>query len=159
MTRPFRLTSPTVLESDLQAQVIQYLQVEQRRGRVSWFCRVNGGLATYGRFKVRNYILHVLGKDPMSKGYSDLHGMLSGGKYFALEVKQPGEKATAEQLTFLQAVRDAGGVGAVIFGYEDVASLLFGEVNPECDQRSYSEQQKSHLTAASCASTQTVNPG
>jgi len=74
--------------------------------------------------------LYLAGQAHTTRGKGDIEGMLAGGRYFALEVKKPGEKATPEQLDFLAAVRDGGGIAAVVRGYEDVPSLLFGEINP-----------------------------
>ncbi len=124
----FRLTAPPrPKEADLQAQIIAYLKHQQARGRVVWFCRVNGGLARYGRLAVKNYLLHLAGAPPTGKGYADLHGMLAGGRYFALEVKRPGERATPEQLIFLEAVERGGGIACVVTGFEDVECALFSE--------------------------------
>ena len=120
----FRLSSPRAKESLIQAQICQWLRAEQARGRVVWFCRVNGGLAQYGRQRIRNYVLHLRGAKPVGKGYADLHGMLPGGRYFALEVKRPDETVTPEQATFLDAVRAGGGIAAVVRGFEDAARAL-----------------------------------
>ena len=105
--KPFKLTAPRALESDRQAQIIDWLRIEQAQGRVSWFCRVNGGAVMAGKRFVRFYSLHLKGIAPASKGYADIHGMLPGGRYFALEVKQPGERATPEQRAFLDAAGKA----------------------------------------------------
>lgn len=129
--KPFRLTSWEPKESALQKQIVQYLRLEMARGRVSWFCRINGGIAKYGKYLVKNYFLYLLGKPAISKGYTDLHGMLKGGRYFALEVKKQGEIATDEQREFMETVREGGGIGCTVFGFEDVPSVLFGEINPE----------------------------
>lgn len=125
MTQSFRLRAPKPLESALQAQIMDYLAMEQARGRVAWFCRVNGGLARYGQWTVKNYTLHLPGSSGMGKGYADLHGMLAGGKYFALEVKRPGESPTPEQRQFLQAVTDAGGIAAVVHDFNDARRVIW----------------------------------
>jgi len=121
----FRLSAPRAKESDVQAQIVDYLRAQQARGRIVWFCRVNGGLAQYGRQRIRNYLLHLRGVEPSGKGYADLHGMLPDGRYFALEVKRPGEKATPEQQAFLDVVRAGGGRAAVVRGFEEVDRVLF----------------------------------
>jgi hypothetical protein len=121
---PFKLKAPRVLESDRQSQIIDWLRVEQAAGRVSWFCRTNGGAVMAGNRFVRFYSLHLKGIAPASKGYADIHGMLPGGQYFALEVKQPGEKATVEQKVFLDTVAMDGGIAAVVYGFEDVEKVL-----------------------------------
>ena len=128
----FRLSAPRALESDIQTQIVDYLRAQQARGRIVWFCRVNGGLAQYGRQRIRNYSLHLRGVEPSGKGYADLHGMLPDGRYFALEIKRPGEKATPEQQAFLAAVQAGGGIAAVVRGFEDVANVLW-EKSDESD--------------------------
>ncbi len=50
--------------------------------------------------------------------------MLPGGRYFALEVKQPGEKPTPEQLLFLAMVANDGGIAGVVYGFEDVERMF-----------------------------------
>jgi hypothetical protein len=124
MSKPFRLESPRILESDRQSQIIDWLRVEQAMGRVSWFCRVNGGgVKTASQF-IRFYALYLLGIEKRSKGYADIYGMLPSGRYFALEVKQPGEKATPEQSLFLATVMRGGGIAAVVYGFKDVEKIL-----------------------------------
>lgn len=146
MTAPrrFRLTAPVTPESALLGQIIDYLQHQQARGRIAWFARCNGGgvFNRAGQF-LRFYVLYLRGHAPAGKGMPDLHGMLSGqsspsspsspsgGTYFALEVKRPGEKPTPVQRDFLAAVREGGGIAAVVRGYEDVPSVLFGELDAQ----------------------------
>lgn len=126
----FKLTAPPALkEHDLQGQIMDYLKLQQARGRVVWYCRVNSGSVKAGMRWVRFYLLYLAGRAYTTRGKGDIEGMLPGGRYFTLEVKRPGEKATPEQLDFLAAVRDGGGIAAVVRGYEDVPSLLFGEIN------------------------------
>lgn len=107
-------------ESDLQNQILDYLRREQALGRVVWFVRVNSGAIKAGMRFVRYYLLFLRGKEPLGKGKADVEGMLSGGRYFALEVKRPGRYATDEQRCFLQAVGDGGGIAAVVRGIDDV---------------------------------------
>jgi hypothetical protein len=148
MAHTLKLTSPTVLESDLQRHIVEYLRHEQARGRVGWFARINGGKARLmGGFWVKFYRLWIPAAQEVSAGYSDLHGLYgprsgSPGLYFALEVKQPGEKPTDAQTAFLAAVRESGGVGAVVRSIEDVKSLLFGEIDILRDSRPATDDLK-----------------
>lgn len=125
LTPPFKLKAPAPSEQDLLGQIVDYLRAQQMRGRVAWFARCNGGgmRDRTGRF-LRFYRLYLPSALPASKGMADLHGMLSGGRYFALEVKRPDEQATPEQATFLAAVREGGGIAAVVRGFEDAARAL-----------------------------------
>lgn len=126
----FKLKSIKASESDLQAQIIAYLRFEQNRGRVVWFCRNNsGGMFDKTKRFLWFYRLFLRQHEPISKGKSDLDGQLLGGRYFALEVKADGEKASSEQLAFLQAVRDGGGIAAVVRSYSDAQSVLFEKLD------------------------------
>lgn len=133
--RPFRLKSPQATESQLQAAILDYLRHEQNRGRIGPFCRVNGGGARMSRGRsVAFYRLYLPGMPESSKGHADLYGLYGPrsahpGRYFALEVKRPGEAPTPEQRAFLDAVRCAGGLAAVVFSFVDVQSVLFGEID------------------------------
>lgn len=126
--RRFRLAAPEPLESGLQGQIIDYLMHEQARGRIIWFERSNGGGMRDKTGRVlRFYWLYLLGQPPRSKGKSDLSGMLSGGRYFALEVKRRGGKPTDSQLEYLETVRNGGGVAAVVRTFADAKNVLFGD--------------------------------
>lgn len=56
------------------------------------------------------------------KGTADVIGCLCG-RYVAIECKLPGNGPTEEQLQFLADVEQAGGVGLVAYGLEDVVAL------------------------------------
>ena len=125
MNAPFKLKAPTPSEQDLLGEIVALLRLEQTKGRIAWFARCNGGgmRDRTGRF-LRFYQLYLPKATPKSKGMADLHGMLAGGRYFALEVKRPGETVTPEQMMFLEAVRAGGGIAAVVHGFEDAARAL-----------------------------------
>ena len=116
------------LEQDIQSQIIEYLRIEQARGRVVWFERSNGGGMKDKTGRVlRFYLLYLRGKIPRSKGKSDLSGMLAGGQFFALEVKRGNEKPTKDQIEYLAAVREGGGIAAVVRSFSDAKNVLFGD--------------------------------
>lgn len=127
MIEPFRLHPGTLLEGDIQGQIIDYLRHEQSRGRVVWFERSNGGGGRVGARWVWFYRLYLLGKEPVSNGKADIVGMLPGGRFFALEVKRRDEKPTKEQLDYLAAVREGGGIAAVVRNFNDAKNVLFGD--------------------------------
>ena len=54
------------------------------------------------------------------KGVSDLLGITRGGKFFAIEVKKPGGRATPEQEQFLEDVRLYGCKAFVATDISDV---------------------------------------
>lgn len=128
MTAPFRLKAPAPSEQDLLGEIVALLRLEQTKGRIAWFARCNGGgmRDRTGRF-LRFYQLYLPRTTPKSKGMADLHGMLAGGRYFALEVKKPGETTTAEQDQFLDRVKECGGIASVVRSHAEVPRLLFEE--------------------------------
>lgn len=126
MIEPFRLHPGTLLEGDIQGQIIEYLRHEQARGRVVWFERSNGGGGRVGARWVWFYRLYLLGKEPVSNGKADIVGMLPGGRFFALEVKQRGKRATADQREYLEAVAGGGGIAATVRSFQDAKMALFG---------------------------------
>lgn len=128
--KPFRLAAVCPQEAALQRQIIAYLRAQQTRGRIVWFCRINGGAVKVGKRWIANYRSYLPHTEPSSAGVSDLLVLLPGGQLAALEVKRPGERATDEQIAFQAAVRAGGGIAAVVHGFEDLPSVLFGELNP-----------------------------
>jgi hypothetical protein len=62
---------------------------------------------------------------PMSqpKGVSDILGCYEG-KLLAIEVKVPGKHPSREQIAFIHAVQDAGGIAFVAYSPEDVIQRL-----------------------------------
>lgn len=54
----------------------------------------------------------------LGKGSSDLVGICDG-RFFALEIKMPGKKPTAEQLRWMGLVRRHGGFACVVTSVED----------------------------------------
>ena len=122
------LIDPDALFEDaVLSQIIDYLRHEQARGRVIWFERSNGGGGRVGARWVWFYRLYLLGKEPVSNGKADIVGMLPGGRFFALEVKQRGKKATADQREYLEAVASGGGIAATVRSFQDAKRELFGE--------------------------------
>ena len=57
-------------------------------------------------------------------GVSDIIGMTKTGKFFAIEVKKPGEKPTKQQLEYLEMVEDNGGLADWVTNVEDAKALI-----------------------------------
>lgn len=124
MSRQFRLTPVNPIESDRQADIINYLRHDPR---VSVVLRVNGGGRKFGRGWVWFYRLFVRGLEPMDgKGCSDLLVQLRGGRFAAFEVKHPCEKETAEQAEFLAAVAAGGGLAARVETWQQTKAEIDG---------------------------------
>lgn len=86
------------------------------RHLVAWM-RNNQGVADFGGHKVRYGVGGV--------GGSDYIGIVRGtGRFIACEMKAPGEKPTPEQLKFIEAVNNAGGIGVVAREPKDVLERL-----------------------------------
>lgn len=125
--KPLKLKAVDPLEHERQTGIIRYLQLEKR---VRFFIRVNSGGRRMGRVFVWFYNLFFDGKEQKGKGVSDIIGQLRDGRFFALEVKRPGEKPTEEQAVFLSMVNDAGGVSGVVCNWMEAKTLL--EKSPDC---------------------------
>ncbi len=134
MTR-FKLVPDDPLESERQAGIVNYLSLEPR---VRFFIRINGGGMQKKGFFVWLYRLYIGTREQKGKGVSDIIGQLRDGRFFAMEVKRPGEKPTPEQAEFLALVADAGGVSGVCCNWMEARNLI-------------SEQQKTRIAAGSCA--------
>jgi len=64
-------------------------------------------------------------------GISDICGFLTDGRFLAIECKRIGGKATEAQLSFLAAVRHAGGIAVLAFDVSDVSAILSALDIPE----------------------------
>jgi hypothetical protein len=60
------------------------------------------------------------------KGVSDILGVLPDGRLLAVECKRPGERPTAEQQAFLDAVNARGGVGLWVCSVGELIDALAG---------------------------------
>ena len=106
MTSELRLSaSEHAIQSDIRLTLGLDPDVVLWRNNVGLLERPNGGRVRYG----------------LAVGSSDLIGMVTAvfdghriGRFLALEVKRPGERATKDQLLFLRVVQARGGVAAVV---------------------------------------------
>ena len=74
------------------------------------------------------YRLFAKGADVKNgKAVTDIIGMLTDGRFFAIEAKRAGEKPTEEQQWFISLVIAAGGIAGVAETWIDVEKLLAGE--------------------------------
>lgn len=104
------MTLPRPLERDVQAAILDLLALRRAEA-----VRTNSGAVKVGTRFVR------FNKTP---GCSDILCCYRG-RFLALEIKRDAkEKPTDDQAAFLAAVRDAGGVGEVVWSIEQVAAIL-----------------------------------
>ena len=97
--------SEQAIRSDIRLTLGLDPDVVLWRNNVGLLDRPSGGRVRYG----------------LAVGSSDLIGIITTlfdgcrvGRFLALEVKRPGERATKDQLLFLHLVQARGGVGAVV---------------------------------------------
>ena len=57
-------------------------------------------------------------------GLSDLAGCTSGGRFFAIEVKLPGEKPRRNQQDFLDAMRSKGAIAGCAHSIEEALDIV-----------------------------------
>lgn len=62
------------------------------------------------------------------KGSSDILGIIDGGRFLAVECKQPKKYPTKEQRAFLAAVKDHGGCALVVRSVDDLIDGLRNEI-------------------------------
>lgn len=79
--KPFRLKAFDPLESDRQAGIVRYLQLEKR---VRFFIRINGGGRSIGHCFVWFYKLFIGKLEQKGKGVPDIIGQLRDGRFFAI---------------------------------------------------------------------------
>jgi len=101
-------------ETEIVASILIYLRVhgfwaERRNSRVLMLPGKGGRLRPV-RFGV--------------KGGSDIIAIGLQGRFMAIEVKRPGEKATVEQDMYLREIRRHAGIGIVATCVQDVATAL-----------------------------------
>lgn len=85
-------------ESKVQAKILKYLQEA-------------------GYYTIKTIITN-------KNGTPDIVGCDRAGRFFALEVKSKGKKATTLQQYKLNFIKDLGGISAVVYSVEDVKSVF-----------------------------------
>lgn len=60
----------------------------------------------------------------LAVGSSDIVGIAPCGRFLAIEVKTPTGRATKEQLRFIEAVNNAGGIAGIARSVEDALNLI-----------------------------------
>ena len=84
------------------------------------FWRNNCGLAKH--FDEKTHAVQLV-RYGLATGSADLVGIVEG-RFVALEVKRPGEKATAEQVAWLELVRRHGGFAAVVTSGDEARAAV-----------------------------------
>jgi hypothetical protein len=79
---------------------------------------VHGVVSTAGRVYRAN-VQYGLGR-----GSADLVGILRGGRFIALEVKTPSGRVGRDQISWMHAVRSAGGFASVVRSVDEAMAAL-----------------------------------
>jgi hypothetical protein len=101
-------------EHDMQKAIIDLLKI---KGAV--VTRINSGSMIAKSKDDRCYRVNLA-----DKGTSDIIALYCG-VYLAIEVKYGDNKATKEQVAFLESVAEAGGVGIVAYDVDFVQRILY----------------------------------
>lgn len=112
-------------EQTIHRDVIKHLRQRGMPGVVFWHTpngAMLGGKRNRNGISIQGSIMKGLG---VRAGVSDILA-LHDGKFFALELKAPGGRATEAQLSFIADVERAGGFTAVAEGIDEAVSALEG---------------------------------
>lgn len=112
-------------EQSIHKAVVGHLRQRSMPGVVFWHTpngAMLGGKRNRKGISIQGSIMKGLG---VRAGVSDIVA-LHDGKFFALELKAPGGRATEAQLEFIADVEKAGGFTAVAEGVDQAVSALEG---------------------------------
>ncbi len=104
-------------EVDIQHDILELLEMHPA---IAWAKRMNVGRAKMGQ----RWVMFGF------PGCSDIIGQMADGRFFACEVKKPGEKPTEAQQRFLDQVA-VKGVAMVATNVSDVLTLLNAHTRAE----------------------------
>lgn len=106
-------------ETQIHRAVVQHLRARGVPGLVWW--HTPNGAKLGGKNPARHgAIMKSLGMRP---GVSDLI-LLHAGRFYALELKSEGGRATEAQLEFISDVNEAGGYGMIAEGVDSALRIL-----------------------------------
>lgn len=88
-------------ESILQQAVVEYLAIQERMGKLTYFSCPNEGKRSFALAK-------AMKKAGLRSGVSDLCILFPGGRLAFLELKAPGKKPTDEQDVFMETAKRLG---------------------------------------------------
>lgn len=112
------------LEKDVQNAILHAIRW---RTDVVFYGRFNRGTAVY--YSADGNPRHVIFNTV--PGFSDIHGMLTNGRAFYIEVKRDSkEKPTPAQLEFIAKVKAGGGIAGVAWTVEMAQDILDQRTRP-----------------------------
>lgn len=119
--RPGTVKKPSILERDIQRQILDGLATHPLVARIERINVMAGRL--YGKDGKPSQFMRSC-----KAGRVDLDGFSVTGKVIAIEVKRPStrNKLTDEQRAYLEQVKLAGGLAGVATCYEEAAAIVEG---------------------------------
>lgn len=103
-----------VKEADIQKMCLQYLTVVCK-----YFAWRNNTGAIAGEYKGKRRFVRY-----GAVGSADIFAVLPGGRFLSCEIKRPGNKPTAAQLTWRDAVLESGGLAVIVHSAEELRTCL-----------------------------------
>jgi hypothetical protein len=105
------------LEKGIQKAILQMIWA---RKDVIFYGRFNRGAARFtdAHGKTHHTVFNTV------PGFPDIHGMLTGGRAFWIEVKRPGGVVSDDQKDFLAKVKAGGGIAGLAYSVDDAERLL-----------------------------------
>lgn len=118
-------------EAVVKEAIMQALAFEQAQGRVTWYGRFNCGrlFVPPKRQKTDWYwaVIYWIRGVEYRKGFSDVAGQLSDGRFFCFEVKKPGiTKGSDEQHNFVDTAIGGGAIGGLVSDAGEVIEMIRG---------------------------------
>jgi hypothetical protein len=108
----------TTPEGAVKTAICYYLLTQKGKVRIFW---INASTGIYdpsrGIFRANKSPFQI-------KGVADILGMLSNGRFLAIEVKSKKGRLSPEQKIFLEEINAGGGIGILARSVEDVECAL-----------------------------------
>lgn len=97
-------------EREIQKAILRYLELRKI------YCWRNNT----GGFTDKRDHYYTFGK----KGSGDILGLTPKGRFISIEVKRPGNKPTPAQVSFMNVIRDNGGIAFVATSIDDIENKM-----------------------------------
>lgn len=110
------------MESELQAQIIEYLRKVALGNAIIRLERRNGGVIrkNNGDFGAFAYRVYLPGMSGITKGMPDIEGILYDGRWFGIEVKHGKNKLSMQQQVFAQHAKQHNLTYLLAYSLNDV---------------------------------------
>ncbi len=131
MAKRFKLEQWVPRETDIKWTIFKALEYQVKLNKLLSVQMHNGG-GVYSEYQGRKswiwFYQYNLGAGRLRKGFPDINGFCLDGTGYFLEVKRPGEKATAEQIEFLRHHAGVCKVG-IVTNVDEAFRVVRGEIS------------------------------